>query len=212
MPDYFAIIDIIPKKKSDYCVIKLDNSIEILIHNDIIYKHGLNKNQTLSNEEYNKIINEQNLIDAKKIAYSYVSFKRRTEQQIRKKLREKKFDSLTINKTIEFLKEFKLLDDYQFAKQFAKELVERKKIGKIKLIQELKSRGINVDIANEIVNKTFENINVIDLAIKSTEKKLKILKNKLPEKRKQLLVQHLQRQGFDWDTINQILEQYQNNF
>lgn len=208
----YFVNKITQRKKSNTSNVLFNNSFEIEIHNEIINKYNLISKKQISDEIFEKIINDQNFLEAKKIAYNYVSYKPRTEYQVIQKLKEKKFEDEIINKTINFLKEFNLIDDEKYAKQFSKDFVQRKKIGKTKLILELQKRGINGELALKTANEIFQNIDFFMLASELCEKKLKIIKNKTPEKRKNLLIQHLQRQGFDWDITKKILEHYQNNF
>ena len=73
-------------------------------------------------------------------------------------------------------------------------------------MNELFKKGIDKDLASETTKKLFQNFDSTELAIKSAEKKLKTISHKPEEKQKQLLISHLQRNGFDWDTTKQTVD------
>ena len=175
---------------------------------DIVVKYHLIKNMKIEKDFLDNITKEQKMIDVKQTAYNFATYKQRTEFQVIKKLKEKNFSQEHIYAGLEFLKEFNLLNDEKYADVFVKEYTQRKNCGKNKTFLELRKRGIRKELAELTVKNYFDNVDSLELAKISTEKKLKLISAKPQEKQKLLLISHLQRQGFDWDTIKQILSQY----
>ena len=61
---------------------------------------------------------EQKIYLVKQTAFNFVSYKPRTEKQIRQKLRDKGYEKEEADLAIEFLIKFDFVDDAKYAKQF----------------------------------------------------------------------------------------------
>lgn len=166
----------------------------------------------LTDELYKSISNEQNLLTAKQVAYNYATYKPRTKKQIIQKLKEKGFCSDDIAKSLVFLKEFKLYDDYHYAEMFVKDYLEKKPSGKQRIALELAKRGVPRNIIDDVLYSHFPDNDTLALARIATDKKLRSVSYKSQEKQRNSLVSYLQRQGFSWDIIKKIIdEKFENN-
>ena len=91
---------------------------------------------------------------AKDAALTYLSYGMRTEKQMRTKLKEKGFDkeqdTCIIDDVIDFLKEYKFLDDEKYAVSYI-EYAQAKGHGMIKIKSELKNRGIDSFVIEDAV-------------------------------------------------------------
>jgi regulatory protein len=172
---------------------------------DLIMKYQLKKDMLFEESIKEKIIQEQRIINVKQAAYNFACYKQRTRKQVITKLKEKNFESSEISIAIDFLDEFKLLNDEKYAQLFAKEYINRKKCGEKKVYMELLKRGIEKQLAEKTINDIFPQDDKFDLALTNAKKKINMIKSKPLEKQKQLLISHLQRNGFDWDIIKKVL-------
>lgn len=102
------------------------------------------------------------------------------------------------NEIVNKLKEYKYIDDREFAKSFVSSRLRNKPRGKSVLISELISKGVSKDIAQEVCN---ENItDELDLIRKTFEKKYR---NQTFDISNQKMIAYLFRKGFSWDLIEQ---------
>lgn len=195
------------------CFINYENSEEwMLLDIDVILKYGLKKGLDFTADLQLIVKAEQDLINAKRLAYSYATYKPRSEKQVEKRLAEKDFSREVIDICINFLKEFNLIDDKRFAYDFATMYIQKKPSGVARLKQELKAKGINEYFIYDVVSQFTDSELQLELAEKATIKKLRMLKTKPIEKQKNSLIQFLQRQGFSWDIIRKIIEtQFKSN-
>jgi len=205
------IIKSVQKKKyTPNCLIyfnysELDNAL--VISTDLVVKYGLKKGMELSDNFYHILLQEQRIINIKNSAYSFASYKPRTEKQVRQRLSAKGFFDKEIDIAINFLYDFKLLDDYTFARQFCIDYMKRKNISRYKLYQEIIKRGIQKELADEISRDTYP-LNQLDTIIrKAANKKLKSISYKPLRKQKESLISYLKRQGFSWTDINPVLNE-----
>lgn len=143
---------------------------------------------------------------AQAYAFLLLKFRLRSENEIRQRLKRKKFEETLIDKTISFLKEKGFVDDRVFAKAWIDSRI-RRPLGLKRLSQELKIKGVSEDIISEQIleaKKSYsEQVIVLDLA----KERIKKLKRVEPKKAKQRIFGYLMRRGFSVDTVIEALKE-----
>lgn len=130
-------------------------------------------------------------------ALSYLYHGIKTEKQIKDYLKNKGYLQGVCEYAIEKLKEYRYVDDAQFASLFVKYNSESK--GKKLLRQELRLKGLK----DEEIDLSLETIKDETIAIEKLAKKY--LKNKsLDIKTKQKLYNHLLSKGFDYGDVKRV--------
>lgn len=169
---------------------------------DLLY-FKLKENEDLTKEKYIKILNELLLKKAKDKALKYLSYKMRSEKQVREKLEQGEFPKIIIDKVIQILKKYNYINDEEFAKAFIKDKLNIKGYGFFKISYELKKYGIQEDIfVKYFQDESFVNEN--KKAIELLNKKIKNIYD-IDYKQKQKLYSYLARRGFSYDIINSAL-------
>ena len=189
-------------KNKKQCIAVFDNNSELKISTDLALKYSLSKGREVSEESIGAIISEQRIIEAKSTAYNYASYKFRTAFQVKDKLRQKNFSQSEIQAAIEFLENFDLLDDEKFSRQYIESSLQRKNIGKTKLLASLLEKSIDKSIAKHAIEQYYPEEDTLAIALRSAEKKLRLISNKPQVKWRSLLISHLLRQGFSYEIIN----------
>lgn len=154
--------------------------------NDVI-KLGLTNNQEISREELNKIIENSNFGKAFNAAINFLSFRPRSEFEIRQYLKKKKVDD--VEGIIEKLRQLGQVNDEEFAKWWIEQRNTFRPKGKRALEMELRRKGIKTKV--EVGNEE-------ELAMKAIKRKLPMPKEKV--------FRFLASRGFSFDTIENIVE------
>lgn len=157
---------------------------------------GVNLMSSYQDKEY---------IRAKEYAFNFLSYRVRSEKEIRDQLIYKGFNEVVTNRVIELLKRHEYIDDESFASAFVQDSVHLKYRGKNKIIYDLKHKGINSEIINNVINSIQLNeINNVKILInkKIGDKK----NNELSHKERNKLYQFLIRKGFSYDIIRKAFE------
>ncbi|MEM4248282.1 MAG: RecX family transcriptional regulator [Candidatus Nanoarchaeia archaeon] len=139
---------------------------------------------------------------------NFISYKPRTEQQVRDKLRLLGFSSNEIELCIQFLKEFNYLDDENFTEKYIKDNIKRKALSKKKLTYDLMRKGISRAIIDKFMNLLFKDEDDFENAKKKLDKVKNKLKTMNETEQKKYIYQYLLRQGFKSDTIKEVLKDY----
>ncbi len=188
-------------------IIQFDNGSNVEINNDIIVKFALSAGQEISNEKYSNIIFENELLKAKQVVYNYATYTTRTERQVFEKLRKSGFGEEVIKFAIDFVKEYKLIDDEKYAALFIQEKAKFKKWGINKIKIELLQKGIEKKIIEEQIDYLYNEEIDFENALKLAEKKLKAILSKPTEKQRQSVTNHLLNRGYNWDIIKKVLQE-----
>ncbi len=138
--------------------------------------------------------------DAKSYAANLVSSRSYTVKAMREKLATHIGDEETIEKTIAFLKEYKLLDDEDYAKRYAHDLIHLKKYGLRQIRWKLKEKGI----PQAIIEKTIEELDFDDTISENLEAlATKRLGGNYDIKNIMKVKRYLASRGYGFDEINQ---------
>lgn len=137
-------------------------------------------------------------------AVKLLAAKPRSVGELRTRLLEKLWTNEEIvDVVIEKLKEYKYLDDDQFAKDFALSKLRQKPQGKRRLQQSLSQKQLDKDTVNEALSAAFEKMpeaELIDIAI---EKRLRLKGQPATREDTKKFYDHLLRQGFAFDLIRE---------
>jgi len=137
-------------------------------------------------------------------ATKLLAAKPRSIMELRERLLEKLWtDESIVDAVLEKLKEYKYLDDEQYARNLAVSKLRQKPQGKRRLQQTLSQKKLDKETVENAISLAFEELPEVDLIDQAIEKRLR-LKGK-PETREETkkFYDHLLRQGFSYDLIRE---------
>lgn len=123
-------------------------------------------------------------------AIRLLSYKRLTRSQLALKLRERGYQDVSIEEALATCEERRYLDDRTYAQLYVKSVLDRKPVGRMRLLHALLRAGIDGDLARDVLDQfTEDEEERIDRALA----KLEALR---PDDRYEQLGRRLERQGF----------------
>lgn len=136
-------------------------------------------------------------------ALNLLTFRARSEAELRRKLLQKGEDAAEVEDVIARLRDQKLLDDADFARQFARTKVLGAGASRRRIVQELTRKGVARGVADEAVEglQESEGIDPSGAIHRVAEKKWKLLGKLDDFTRRRRLYAFLARRGFDTDEI-----------
>ena len=97
--------------------------------------------------------------DAQKTkVFKYITYKKRTEQEVRKKFAGQ-IEEEMLEGIIEYLKEAKYLDDYDFIERQVKEYINLKTMSIKEIKYKLMAKGIDRKLIERYIEKNYEELN-----------------------------------------------------
>lgn len=141
-------------------------------------------------------------------SFKFLSYRPRSEKEVRDYLIKKKADELVIEKVIKRLKDHNFLNDLDFTKWWIEQRTKFRPKAERVIKLELSRKGIAKDIIEEALgDETLENISDFDKARKLAIKKIERLKGTETAKVYEKTVRFLAVRGFTWDTIKEVVDQ-----
>ena len=140
-------------------------------------------------------------------ALNSLDYRDHSEKEIRAKLM-RKHGAEYVDEAVEKLIELDLINDRRYAENYARELFEHKKFGKIRIKSELIAKGIASDIASETVISLFE-----DEEPDNIQRIVDIIKKKYynrmnDEVGRKKVFSALQRMGYSFSDIREAMSEF----
>lgn len=137
---------------------------------------------------------------AKNYAFLLLKFRLRSEQELRGRMKQKKFPAEVIEPTIRFLKDKKFLDDSQFSRAWIDSRLKRS-IGLRRVKNELRQKGIRPALIEEAAGAAAEGYSEDETVQDLIRRRAMTLKGLDGAKAKQRIYAFLIRRGFSQDVI-----------
>ena len=196
----------IQKKNKERVSLFLDGEYAFSISAELVYKEGLKTNNEIDSEKLKVLAEREGLIKCKNSALRIIEKSYKTEKEVRDKLILKGYDENSINKSIEFLKEYNFINDSNYTKAFINDKLKSQGSQKIKytLIQ----KGISIDSINEELSNLNKE-NEKNIAITIAKKKLDIIKKKETDNYKisGKLYRYLISKGYEYDVTKEVVKE-----
>jgi len=193
----------IGKGRSQRVNIYLDGKFAFSLDSQVVAREGLQTEQSLSAERVKVLIESDQRQRCLSAATRYLSYRPRSESELKERLRRRGFDAATMEAVISWLKEQGLVDDVAFARYWAENRESFSPRSRWLTRVELRQKGITDDIITEAVN-------VIDdeaSAYKAAFTKAHSLRQVDYEDFRHRLGEYLKRRGFSYGVISHTVEQ-----
>ena len=196
----------IGKRNKERVNVYIDGEFAFSLHAEIIYKESLKVNDKVDLERLKKMAEEDNYLKCKNSAIRIIERSYKSEKEIREKLLLKEYENKTIDRTLEFLKEYNLLNDEKLTSMYVKDRLRSE--GKNKIKYSLIRKGISEDLIEEELSKVDDD-NLRETAYNLGVKKYNTLLKRENDKYKlsQKLYRFLMSKGYGYDLISEVVKE-----
>ena len=195
-----------PRRKS-LTAVYLDGQLAGEIDCETMLRMHLHIGDVLDDDAWTSLCAESEIARAKSYAVWLLDRRSYTTGMLRQKMRES-HSPAAIDTTLEWVQQIGLVDDADYARRYASELVRLRSFSGFRIEQELMHRGISRDLARQTVAELAGEANLPEpcAAIRS------LLQGKFAgkygdEKGRRRTVAALQRMGYRWDNIRTVLDE-----
>jgi len=196
----------IQKRNKERVNLFLDGEYAFSLSIELVYKEGLNRNDEIDSEKLKILAEHESQIRCKNSALRIIEKSCKTEKEVRDKLILKGYEDNSINKSIEFLKEYNFINDSNYTKVFISEKLKSQGSQKIKytLIQKGISKE-NIEEELSDLNKESEK----NIALNIAKKKFDIIKKKENDNYKisGKLYRYLISKGYEYDITSEVVKE-----
>lgn len=148
---------------------------------------------------------EKELARAKNTAYRYLSYRPRSRAEIEAKLRDKEFEEAIVAAVLVDLARLGYVDDERFASQWAEGRTRLSSHGKRRIERELADKGVDRTTVLRTLTEVLSPDKEREIARQAAGRKLRTLRSCDHETRRRRLAGFLERKGFSYDVIREIL-------
>ncbi len=194
------------KRKKNRFVISFEGSEPITLNGEILYRRKLKVGDELDGQTLREIEGEDELVRAREAALRLLSYRRRTEKELADRLLKKGFSGSSVENTIHRMQSLGLLDDLEFARDWVKQCIERNPLGRRKVEEKLRVKGIPGDLSERVAGEFFKDLDEVAVAKSLLSKRFWRYRNLERYKALKGMSDFLFGRGFDWETINQAVE------
>jgi len=202
------ITDISPQKrgKGRYLV-SFEGAEPISLCAETLYRRGLRVGDELDERAIREIEGEDELVRAREAALRLLSYRRRTERELYDRLLRKGFSRESVENTVQRMRSLGFLNDLEFAEDWVRQCVERNPMGRRKVEEKLRLKGVPDEIARNVAGRFFSDIDEIALARSLLLKRLWRYRGLERAKALKRMSDFLYGRGFDWETIARAVEE-----
>jgi regulatory protein len=188
--------------------VRVDGEFRLALAQEVVLRAGLRTGDAVTEERLQELEGEDLRWKAREAALHLLSFRTRTARELRQRLRRKGFPDEVTEACVAGLVERGLVDDADFAEAFVRDRVRFRPRGRRRLLQELRSRGVDPETAEEALGSVMEGeeVSELDLA-RDAVRKWSPRPGEDPQRARRRLYGFLARRGFGADTVRQILEE-----
>lgn len=193
------------KRNINRVSIYINDKFALGVHRNIIYKFNIEEGKVIDQEYFDKIIKSEEQKKANDYAVKLLSYRPRSRKEIEDKMKQKGYDFEIIDKTLNWLKDYNLINDEDFAKEYV--LSKAKKYGSKRIKLELSRKGVDEEIIQTILEEEIGDDTEYNIALESAKKKIKAYQGQERNAIYRKLAGYLQRRGFSYDIISKVLRE-----
>jgi regulatory protein len=195
------ITEIRPRRKG-LSALFIDGEFAMALDTQTLLEQRIDVGKELDDEELHELITLSNERRAKEKALWLISYRSHSKKELRDKIR-RTCDAEAADKAVERMEELGLVNDEDFARRYAEQLLYGKRLSKRAAFYELRRKGIDQATAEEALAE-------LDVDVHEQIRTLiaKKYHNINDEKIRRRAVAALQRLGYGWEEIKAVLEEY----
>jgi regulatory protein len=143
---------------------------------------------------------------ARDVALSFLSARARSVHEVREKLQRQRFAAGVIERVIADFRRLKLLDDREFARSWVESRAGRRPAGTAKFVQDLRRKGIDREIIDEVLAEFAEELDSDETAASLLRRQRWRFAGVEEVKAKRRMLGLLARRGYAQETAQKAVE------
>ncbi len=191
-----------PMTKTKY-KIYLDEQFAFVLYKGELSRYKIQENHDLSQEVVEKIKLEILTKRAKLRAMHLLSRMDRTEEQLRKRLKQDLYPEDIIESAIQYVKSFGYIGDMDYARRFVESRQSTK--SKLEIKMSLLQKGVSKEIVESVLEEYY-NERSEAAAIQKLVEKRGYSEESATDKEKKKMYEYLVRKGFRYEDIRQVIQ------
>ncbi|MGI8554194.1 MAG: regulatory protein RecX [Dehalococcoidia bacterium] len=199
------ITELTIQKRGQRVDVYLDGLFSFVTSQEFVAVRRLQVGSELSLDELQQLREEeldQSVTDA---VWQLLSYRARSREELRTRLRRKQYPAASIERVLTRISELGYLNDVEFAGSWVQmRQASSAPRGRAALVHELRGKGVD----GETVEAALVDLDEREAAFRAAAKRVRTLTRTEPREFRRRLGQFLQRRGFSFDVISEVLQHY----
>jgi regulatory protein len=183
----------------------IDGSFAFGLARDVAESEAIAVGDRLDGADLARILGSEERHKATLSALNFLAYRPRSEGEIRTRLRKGGFPDEVIEHTLERLRDWRYVDDDDFARRWIENRSQHRPRGARLLAMELRAKGIDPAVAGEAIEEA--ELDEAADALELARQRRRQLSGLDPMVRDRRLSAYLARRGYGFDVIRPVLEQ-----
>lgn len=195
------ITEIKPRRKG-LSSLYIDDEFVANLDSQTLLENRFDVGKEIDDEQLHEVIKQSQEKRAKGKALWLIAYRDHSKKELADKIK-RSFDENSAEKAVERMEELGLVDDEGYARRYAQKVMFAKHMSKKGAVYELVRKGIDKELAEEIVDEI--EVDPQEQIMLIIEKKYKNIND---EKIRRRAVSALQRLGYGWEDIKSAINEY----
>ena len=191
------------RRNPDRYSIFIDGEFVLGIDKKTVEDMDLRVGKLVDEKDLKKITSQEELNKAQAYALMLLGYRERSLREIKIRMRQKGYEEKLVEKVVKYLKDRNLINDKRFTQLWAESRI-KKGYGSWRIQSELEQKGVNREIADEILKDLYSGIDEVQVALDLVEKKRWVSKE--PPRLTERVSNLLRRRGFSFEVISNVVE------
>ncbi len=171
----------------------------------VALESGIVIGQLLSDTDAQQLAEAEEVHRATESALRLVSYRARSESEIRQRLSRKDFSAPAIDAAIRQMRDWGYINDQEFARQWVASRESHRPRSTRLMKRELASKGVDAETADRAVDDA--DIDDFRVALDLARKWMPRIEREDAQTQRRRLSGYLQRRGFGWDVVRRVLDE-----
>lgn len=187
----------------------IDGKFAFGVNRDVVLEFGLKKGLELSVDEQQRILDRESVFRARSTALNFISYRSRSEEEIRRRLARSEYSEEVIDAVVEFLTSSRLIDDKAFAVSYAEGRFKSGGYGPRRVHHDLRRKGVARAAADQAVEEVFSETEEVIATARDLAKRrwAQLARENDERKRRAKVYGYLVRRGFPTAMVRTVIEE-----
>lgn len=187
----------------------IDGRFAFGVNRDVVLDFGLKKGLELSVEAQLRILDREAECRARATALNFISYRDRSEEEIRRRLARSDYREDVIDSIVEYLRRSGLVDDHKFARSYAEGRFKTGGYGPRRVRHDLRKKGIARAVADQAVDAVFNERDEVLGAARAlgTRRWDKLERESDDRRRRKKVYDYLVRRGYPHAMARSVIEE-----
>ncbi len=194
------------KKRRNRVSVFVDDQFIAGVSEETLLKARLRPGDQITKESLDSLTADETLFQAKESALRLLSYRPRSEKEIRNYLRTKEFSDENIDQVLSTLRASGMVNDREFAGAYIRNALTLRPVGRMLLRRKLLLLGIESRMVEDALNEECEPKDQLSAAEVVAEKIMRrVGKRGEPDKARSRLIAALLRKGFPYSIVKEVV-------